>query len=104
MRRFAMILMALYLATFLGLTLGGFYSPNATPNLMPFRTIRHDVGAGGSEVVINILGNLAAGWPMGCLAADRRSRPVLVGQGGTLRSRDQPVHRDPSGNFGTPRG
>jgi glycopeptide antibiotics resistance protein len=59
--------MGVYLAAFLGLTLGGFYQVSATPNLMPFQTIRHDVRAGGPEFVVNILGNLAAGFPMGVL-------------------------------------
>jgi glycopeptide antibiotics resistance protein len=59
--------MGLYLAVFFGLTLGGFYQPGASPNWVPFRTIRHDFSVGGHEFVVNILGNLAAGFPMGVL-------------------------------------
>lgn len=62
-----MILMAVYLAFFFGLTLGAFYQPEARPNLVPFRTIRYDLARGGRDFVINILGNLAAGFPMGVL-------------------------------------
>jgi glycopeptide antibiotics resistance protein len=59
--------MVVYLAVFFGLTLGMFYHPGAPTNFVPFRTIRHDVGVGGDEFLVNILGNLAAGFPMGVL-------------------------------------
>ena len=60
-------LMVVYLAFFFGLTLGGFYQPDARPNFVPFRMIQYDWLRGGQEFVINILGNLAAGFPMGVL-------------------------------------
>jgi len=63
----AAILMAVYLSVFFGLTLGAFYQPSASPNFEPFRMIRHDLTVGGWEFVINVLGNLAAGFPMGVL-------------------------------------
>jgi glycopeptide antibiotics resistance protein len=63
----AVILMAVYLAFFFGLTLGAFYQPGARPNFVPFRTIRYDCSRGGMDFVVNILGNLAAGFPMGVL-------------------------------------
>ncbi len=59
--------MVVYLVFFFGLTLGGFYQPDARPNFVPFRTIQYDWLRGGQEFVINILGNLAAGFPMGVL-------------------------------------
>jgi glycopeptide antibiotics resistance protein len=70
----AAILMVLYLAVFFGLTLGGLYQANPRPNFEPFRTIRQDLELGGSEFVINVLGNLAAGLPMGLLL------PSLLGR------------------------
>ena len=62
MRWLAASLMAVYLAFFFALTLGGFYQPVATINLVPFETIRHDFRNGGPEFVVNFLGNLAAGF------------------------------------------
>ncbi len=60
--------MVVYLAVFFGLTLGGrFYQPDARPNFVPFQMIQYDWLRGGQEFVINILGNLAAGFPMGVL-------------------------------------
>jgi glycopeptide antibiotics resistance protein len=63
----AAILMVVYLAVFFGLTLGAFYQPSARPNLEPFRMIRQELEKGGWEFVVNVLGNLAAGFPMGVL-------------------------------------
>jgi glycopeptide antibiotics resistance protein len=70
----AAVAMAIYLVVFFGLTLAAFQSTGARPNFVPFRTIEHDVRVGGHEFVVNILGNLAAGFPMGWLL------PSLLGR------------------------
>ena len=70
----AAIAMAVYLAVFFGLTLAAFHAPGVKPNFVPFRTIEHDCRVGGQEFAVNILGNLAAGFPMGWLL------PSLLGR------------------------
>ena len=85
-RRFAFtlswMLTAAYLLVLFGLTLGGFYQPHAPRNFVPFRTIAHDIRAGGPEFVVNFLGNLAVMLPMGWLVPiwlGRRCSAVRVG-------------------------
>lgn len=56
-----------YLAVMLGLTLGGFYQPHPERNFVPFRSMDHDLRAGGRHLVVNFLGNLGAFLPMGIL-------------------------------------
>ena len=63
-----------YLMVLFALTLGGFYQPNAPRNFVPFRSIEHDLRAGGFEFVVNFLGNLVAFVPMGWLL------PSLLGR------------------------
>ena len=66
--------MVAYLMVFYALTLGGFYQPDAPRNFVPFRSIEHDILKGGSEFVVNLLGNLVAFLPMGWLL------PSLLGR------------------------
>jgi glycopeptide antibiotics resistance protein len=70
----AAVAMAIYLSVFLVLTLVAFHNPGARPNFVPFETIRHDYLVGGQEFVVNVLGNLVAGFPMGWLL------PSLLGR------------------------
>ena len=72
-------LMVGYLMVLFALTLGGFYHPDAPKNFVPFRSIEHDVRAGGSEFMINFLGNIAVTVPMGLML------PALLGRCSTLR-------------------
>ena len=67
-------LMVAYLLILFGLTLGGFYNPGAPSNLVPFRSIEHDLRRGGAELVVNFVGNVVAFFPMGWAI------PVLLGQ------------------------
>jgi glycopeptide antibiotics resistance protein len=64
-RPIAVKLSVAYLLVFLGLTLGGFYHPGATKNLVPFRTMEHDIRKGGWEFVINFVGNVVVTLPVG---------------------------------------
>jgi glycopeptide antibiotics resistance protein len=73
-RRLATWLMAAYLTILFGLTLGGFYHPNAPRNFVPFRTIAHDVRVGGLEFLVNFVGNVVVMLPMGLLL------PSLIGR------------------------
>jgi glycopeptide antibiotics resistance protein len=73
-RIFAARMMVAYLMVLFALTLGMFYHPKAPRNFVPFRSIEHDVKAGGSEFVVNFLGNVAAFVPMGWLL------PSLLGR------------------------
>ena len=66
-RAIAAGLLGLYLAFLVHITLFRFLQPRATPNLVPFRTMTHDIRNGGSEFVINFAGNLAAWVPLGML-------------------------------------
>ena len=56
-----------YLLVLLDLTLLRFPRPGTSPNLIPFETIRHDLRAGGREMWVNLVGNLAAFVPLGLL-------------------------------------
>ncbi len=47
--------------------MGRFYQVNPGYNLMPGRTIAHDLGKGGIEFLINTVGNLVATMPLGVL-------------------------------------
>lgn len=67
MRRPAVVLLLAYLAVMLGLTLGGLYQPHAPRNFVPFRSMGHDLRAGGRHLIVNFLGNLVAFLPMGAL-------------------------------------
>jgi glycopeptide antibiotics resistance protein len=64
-RPIAVKLSVAYLVVFLGLTLGGFYHPGASKNLVPFRTMEHDLRKGGWEFVINFVGNMVVTLPIG---------------------------------------
>ncbi len=64
---------AAYLLVFLGLTLGGFYHPGSPVNLVPFRTMEHDIRHGGWEFLVNFVGNVVVTLPMGWFL------PVLLG-------------------------
>jgi glycopeptide antibiotics resistance protein len=67
-------MMVAYLLVLFALTQGMFYHAGAPRNFVPFRSIEHDVKAGGSEFVVNFLGNVAAFVPMGWLL------PSLLGR------------------------
>jgi glycopeptide antibiotics resistance protein len=70
--------MVAYLMVLFALTLGGFYQPNAPRNFVPFRSIEHDLKAGGFEFLVNFLGNLAAFLPMGWLLPGLLGRSRLA--------------------------
>lgn len=61
------LLLVLYLATLADLTLFRFYQVNPGYNLVPGRTILHDLGVGGIEFLINTVGNVVATLPLGVL-------------------------------------
>ena len=61
------VLLLGYLAVLGYLTLGRFHQVNPGYNLVPGRTIAHDVAVGGVEFVINTLGNVVATLPLGIL-------------------------------------
>ena len=54
-----------YLVVLFVLTLGAFTHPGATRNLIPFRTMEHDIRKGGWEFLINFVGNLVVTLPVG---------------------------------------
>jgi glycopeptide antibiotics resistance protein len=66
-RTVALLLTSAFLAVLLVLTLGGFYQPRAPVNLVPLKSIVHDLQAGGRHLVVNFLGNIVAFLPMGVL-------------------------------------
>ena len=63
----ASILLLIYLIVLGNLTLFRFHQVNPDHNLVPGRTILHDLGHGGAELVINTLGNIVATLPLGAL-------------------------------------
>jgi glycopeptide antibiotics resistance protein len=86
-RTLAVTLLTAFLVVLLGLTLGGFYQPRAPVNLIPLKSIGHDLRAGGRDLVINFLGNLVVFLPMGVLV------PSMVGG-------DRPGWRVAAASFG----
>ncbi len=66
-RSVASLLLLLYLFVLGHLTLFRFYQINPGTNLIPGRTIAHDLGKGGAELIINTLGNVLATMPLGIL-------------------------------------
>jgi glycopeptide antibiotics resistance protein len=55
--------------------------PDPRPNFVPFRSIQHDLRAGGRNLVVNCVGNLVAFLPMGLvppLVLRRRVMPRQV--------------------------
>lgn len=66
-RGVASFLLLIYLVGLGYLTLGRFYQLNPGYNLVPGRTIFHDLGKGGTEFLINTIGNLVATMPLGVL-------------------------------------
>ena len=74
-KRIAIGLLVAYLILVIDLTLVRYRTEHASHNFVPFRTIQHDVRAGGDEFRVNILGNLAVTAPFGLLV------PVLLGPG-----------------------
>ena len=63
----ASLLLLAYLLILGYLTLFRFYQVNPGYNLIPGRTIAHDLGKGGAELLINFFGNIAATVPLGML-------------------------------------
>ena len=79
-RRIATILLLVYLVLAVELTLLQFRRVNPGRNLVPFRTIVHDLGKGGLELAVNTCGNILATMPLGFLL------PVVFGPRlGTIR-------------------
>jgi glycopeptide antibiotics resistance protein len=66
------------------LTLVQFPHPGAPPNLVPFATIRHDLCAGGGELLVNGLGNLVAFMPLGFLLRALRGPWMTAGRVGLV--------------------
>ena len=66
-RGVASVLLLIYLIVLGYLTLFRFHQVNPEHNLIPGRTILHDLGNGGAELVINTLGNVVATLPLGAL-------------------------------------
>lgn len=58
-----------YLIFLYSIALFLFPSPGARPNTIPFRSMAHDLRAGGVPLVVNFLGNLVAFLPMGAVPA-----------------------------------
>ncbi|WP_435016521.1 VanZ family protein [Tundrisphaera sp. TA3] len=80
-KRFAAVVLVVYLAVLCRLTLFMFLQPVARPNFIPLRTIRFDLARGGEPFVVNILGNLGVFLPMGFLVPilwPRRSGSMLT--------------------------
>ncbi len=81
-RAVAWVLLLAYLAILGHLTLVRFYQVNPGYNLMPGRTIAHDLGKGGIEFLINTVGNLVATMPLGVLLPIVLPAPGRVGAAG----------------------
>lgn len=75
-RTIASILLALYVAFLLSITLLILPADHPSPNLVPFRSILHDLRAGGRDLAVNFAGNLAAFVPIGVLIPLARPRPT----------------------------
>ncbi len=80
------LLLAAYTIFMLVITLCILGSSNTAINLMPFRSMMHDIRVGGQSFVVNFCGNFFAFMPFGFLlplASARRIRPwhalVIVG-------------------------
>ena len=76
----AVVLLGGYGLFFLGITLLILPSDHPRPNLVPFRTMRHDWQAGGKHFVVNFLGNIFAFIPFGVLFPLSRSVPTRLSQ------------------------
>ena len=66
-RGIAAVVLLVYLVLLGHLTLFRFYQLNPGYNLVPGRTIAHDLGKGGIELLVNTLGNVVATIPLGVL-------------------------------------
>lgn len=70
-----------YVLFLFDIALRRFPTPDPRPNFVPFRSIVHDLRAGGRDLVINLVGNLVAFLPMGLvppLILRRRITPRQV--------------------------
>ena len=66
-RTTAAALLAAHLVVLIDLTLFQFLQRDPSPNLMPFRTMARDLRNGGSELIVNFVGNVVAFVPIGFL-------------------------------------
>lgn len=66
-RRIAVVLLGAHVLTFLGLTLLSFPQAHPPVNVVPFRSMTHDLKEGGRHLGVNFVGNLAAFLPLGVL-------------------------------------
>jgi glycopeptide antibiotics resistance protein len=76
LRRLLLIAIFLYSLLMLDMTLRWFPEEHPSPNLIPFRSIAHDLHVGGQSLVVNLVGNLLAFMPLGVmltLLSPRRS-------------------------------
>ena len=83
-RGIASFLLLIYLIVLGNLTLCRFHQVNPAHNLIPGRTILHDLGNGGAELVINTLGNITATLPLGALL------PIVLPRRACLGGPDRP--------------
>jgi glycopeptide antibiotics resistance protein len=67
-------LLTTYILFLFDIALFRFLITNPQPNLVPFHTIWHDWQAGGTEFVVNFLGNIVAFLPMGIIPPLIRTR------------------------------
>jgi glycopeptide antibiotics resistance protein len=70
------VLLAAWLLLLLDMTLRWFPEKHPAPNLVPFRSMRHDWGAGGWSFWVNLVGNVVAFVPFGVLVPRCRTRPT----------------------------
>jgi glycopeptide antibiotics resistance protein len=66
-RTLLFVLMVLYVLMMLDMTLRWYPENHPAANLVPFRSMVHDVRVGGREFVVNFVGNLVAFMPLGVL-------------------------------------
>jgi glycopeptide antibiotics resistance protein len=75
-RALAAVALAAYLGLLLWLTLAALPTERPVPNVVPFRSIAVFCARGGSDFLVNIVGNLAAFVPLGLLVPMSRRRPT----------------------------
>jgi glycopeptide antibiotics resistance protein len=66
-RAITAVLLCGYLIVLLDLTLFQYPQPGANVNLLPFRSMAHDLRHGGWELLVNFFGNVVVFLPLGLL-------------------------------------
>lgn len=61
------VALVVYVALILDMTLRWFPDPHPVVNLVPFRTMAHDLRWGGRDFVVNFVGNVVVFLPLGAL-------------------------------------